>query len=641
MTLQRVTLYKHGVGFFERKFSMSGEGKITLFFEPEQMNDVLKSVSAVDTSDGYVANISYDTARPQPSKFSLENGAVLQTLILQLIGVTVKAKIGQKTMQGAIVGLENRQTATEQTSVMMPHLVISTDQSVQQVPLQDVEHITIQDKQIAEELQRYLDAFLSKQKEGKKELSIHCKGKGKRDIHVSYLTSAPVWKTSYRVVLDKKPLLQGWGMIDNTTHEDWKEVRVSLIAGQPISFVYGLYAPHYASRPHIGVQTTEAMAPTTLESAEEEYEDMSMAPMASSMGAPAMKKEMARSKVAALSKPQAAPTSVKTTSITQEVGALFEYEIEKPVSVRKNESASLPLFSKNVKGNKALVYNESTRPLHPMNTIDMTNSTGLTLEGGPLFVIDEGTYVGEALLPALQTDEQRFVPYGVELGVDVKKEIRSTTLPIYFVKIVKGIMYQYYISIRETQYKINNKTKRAHTLHVEHPRDRSYTVEQPKTFKETDNFLRFTVDLKAQKPETFTVKEQKTSTSTSYLSDITENDLKFYLEKKYISKALEKQIQEVMNMKRTIAELSRKKQELQKLINELKTDQARIRENMKALGRSSQEEQVRQRYLTKLAEQENDIEDSTEAIKNNEEKVKQLQEDLTKKLEKINFEVRL
>ncbi len=52
---------------------------------------------------------------------------------------------------------------------------------------------------------------------------------------VSYIIAAPIWKTTYRVVLDQagKPFFQGWAIVDNVSDEDWKNVQLSLFRVRP------------------------------------------------------------------------------------------------------------------------------------------------------------------------------------------------------------------------------------------------------------------------------------------------------------------------------------------------------------------------------------------------------------------------
>jgi len=62
LPVTRITLYKHGVGFFERRVQLSGE-KAELSFPVEAMNDVLKSLTAIDRGGGQVLGIDYATPR--------------------------------------------------------------------------------------------------------------------------------------------------------------------------------------------------------------------------------------------------------------------------------------------------------------------------------------------------------------------------------------------------------------------------------------------------------------------------------------------------------------------------------------------------------------------------------------------------
>ena len=88
-------------------------------------------------------------------------------------------------------------------------------------------------------------------------------GKGEREVRVGYIQEAPVWKTSYRLVLDEngKPFLQGWAIVENTTDIDWKDVRLTLVSGRPISFVMDLYSPLYATRPTIVPELFASLSP--------------------------------------------------------------------------------------------------------------------------------------------------------------------------------------------------------------------------------------------------------------------------------------------------------------------------------------------------------------------------------------------
>jgi hypothetical protein len=60
LPITHITLYKHGVGFFERRAAVSGE-EITLSFRADEMNDILKSLTVVDRGGGQILGVDYVT----------------------------------------------------------------------------------------------------------------------------------------------------------------------------------------------------------------------------------------------------------------------------------------------------------------------------------------------------------------------------------------------------------------------------------------------------------------------------------------------------------------------------------------------------------------------------------------------------
>ena len=77
---------------------------------------------------------------------------------------------------------------------------------------------------------------------GKVIMTIQLPPPGPHDLRLSYITEAPAWKSSYRVMVDKegKVRLQGWAIVDNTSGEDWKAVRVGVGSSSALSFRFDL-----------------------------------------------------------------------------------------------------------------------------------------------------------------------------------------------------------------------------------------------------------------------------------------------------------------------------------------------------------------------------------------------------------------
>src|SRR5258708_1880737 len=268
-------------------------------------------------------------------------------------------------------------------------------------------------------------------------------------------------------------MIQGWAVVDNTQDEDWENVQLSLVAGLPVAFVHDLYTPRYIRRPVVAVRETTGVLPPEVEEGlmladEGEEEDIEMT-SAFSVAAP--RPAMAPMTSSILMARRSAVSSTPTQVRERKLGDLFEYEIEHPVTIRRNQSALVPIVLRPFEGRPVLLYNKGSREENPMRCVEFKNTTGLTLEGGPVTVLEGSSYVGEAMLETLKPDEQRLVPYAVELGVFVLDNIDSHEEGVHRVTIRKGVLKTSYREVRQTTYSINNKGDEEHTLYLEYPRD--------------------------------------------------------------------------------------------------------------------------------------------------------------------------
>lgn len=75
------------------------------------------------------------------------------------------------------------------------------------------------------------------EKRGLKSVVMGLDGKA-HDLEVGYVAESPVWRPSYRLTVEKggQAYLQAWGVVQNLSGEDWKNVKLSLVAGAPLAF---------------------------------------------------------------------------------------------------------------------------------------------------------------------------------------------------------------------------------------------------------------------------------------------------------------------------------------------------------------------------------------------------------------------
>ncbi|HEX8821144.1 MAG TPA: hypothetical protein VF794_14540 [Archangium sp.] len=657
LPIRRVVLYKHGVGYFERRGKVSGSETLHFDFKARDMNDVLKSMTVLDLSGGSVSAVSYDSTKPleqllKEATIRIPDSGSLTALLGQVKGTRVRVRVGRENqVEGVIVGLETLPVAQGETAVHRPFLTLLVGASLRSFDLLEVAELTFLDDTVRKDLEFYLATVLSSYKKDTKRLSVLTAGEGERELFASYVLEAPVWKTSYRILVEEgeKPLLQGWAVVDNTGDEDWVDVDLALIAGLPVSFVHDLYSPRYMQRPVVEVRTEAAAAPVIPEEgfgaladeevmlAEEEPMDMEMS-MAPAASAPAPKS------FRTLGGPRGGPSrreamerSVGVKTLTKEVGDLFEYRVDHPVTVHRNQSALVPILHRPFEGRRVLLYNRTTREKNPMACIELKNTTGLTLEGGPVTVTEADTYVGEAMLDTMKPDDTRFVPYAVELGCVVSVEDRMEDGPVFRAVVSHGMLMVEYYHLRRTLYTVRNKAKRAQTLFLEHPRTGMELTDTPEPAETTDNFHRFKLELVASSERELTVTERTTGHRSWYFSNTGLDEVRFFLDSGYIDERVAQGVREVISIREKVARLDQEEQRLNNERARLFKDQERIRSNIESLKSGASQRELSERFVTKLNEQEDRLEAIARELERVEREKREAQQEVDRKLQALAF----
>jgi hypothetical protein len=87
---------------------------------------------------------------------------------------------------------------------------------------------------------------------------------------------------------------------------------------------------------------------------------------------------------------------------------MFEYHLANPVTIRRNESALVPILQTDIHAERVTLWNPGlgTRPLR---AVWLTNSSGLTLDAGTVSIVDAGAFAGEGLLATVKPGERRLL----------------------------------------------------------------------------------------------------------------------------------------------------------------------------------------------------------------------------------------
>src|SRR5262249_51198286 len=196
---------------------------------------------------------------------------------------------------------------------------------------------------------------------------------------------------------------------------------------------------------------------------------------------------------------------------TQDIGELFEYRIAHPVTIKRNSSALIPILQNQIDGESVSLYNREAREQNPMSALYLNNTTGLTLESGPLTIIENDTYAGEALTGRIKPGEKRFITYAVDLGCRVSVKEDEEDQKAYRAEIINGEFRLHYKQMKTTVYTLNNLTDRAKTVYIEHPYDKDEKWQLVKTAKPvetTEEYHRFKVVVAPKTTTQFSVSEE-------------------------------------------------------------------------------------------------------------------------------------
>lgn len=662
LPIRRIVLYRHGVGYFERRGRVTGNADVTLRFNAGQMSDVLKSLMVLDLGRGTVSAVAFDSSEPlqrRLARFSVSPSIseMLTSLASQLRGVRVEVTTSAGTASGIITGFESRPEANVSerapTGVTRKHLVLLMDTGeLRTFDFEELRSFRILNEQMAEEVRRYFDALQSSHQRDERTLRIAAQGQGTRELVAAYTIEVPVWRTTYRIVMERggKPLLQGWAIVDNTSDEDWTNVSLSLVSGLPVSFAYDLYQPRYLRRPEIRLAEELSVTPQTYESAlgkpAEEKEELKggfMMQQRALMVPPAAEPLIAREAAEAAVTPEAAARSFAPTTATRQIGELFEYRIAHPVTVPRGQSAMVPIVQAQIEATPVSLYNESARADHPMSGLRLTNTTDLTLEGGTVTVIEDGSYAGEALVETVRPREHRFISYAVDLGIDATTNRESRRDRAYRLVAHRGSLSFYFYETETKTYTLTNRSDRPRTVIVEHPYRSGWELSQEgeKPIEETPHFYRFQVEIPARATKKLAVKERRTLTEEYRVGDLTPEQFSALIAGGSLDAETRKKLEEIMRVKAQIADLAARIEARTREMDQIYRDHQRIRGNLTALGQSEQERQLRSRYVEQITRDEERLARLRQENDRDQEERARLQNQLNDVIEKFAVDRRL
>jgi hypothetical protein len=652
LPIRRMILYKHGVGYFERRGAVAGT-ELRLSFPRTAMDDVLKSLIALDLGAGQVRGVDFETPEDRAAQIArgsihLSDQRSLLDLLRDLRGRRVRLQIGEdrpNDKKGFGLGTPRRPAPTDEPGPGEPPappttqaegLVIGVDvedeeqlrfplvsiyqpdqRIVRTFAVREIRRIEVLDDRSAEDLTYFLRAAQSEEDRRAATLRL---SDGEHDLLVGYIAPAPAWRVSYRMLAELSTenqasaaqgaaaalgaqfsvLLQGWGLFDNQLDEDLEDVVLTLVAGMPVSFRYRLYEPHTPERPLVVDEERTVAAPV-------EFTGMAAAPAMAPAPAMAMKRGRMQSLGAA---PQAmadsavsieaAAASTVPASVGEERGALFQYHVAHPVSVARGQSAMVPIVGQRLKGRKELLYNGQKLPRHPVASLRLRNETGLTLERGPVTVLEQGDYAGEAVLPFTRTGGELIVPYAVELGISVAEE-HSSERHISGLRVRDDYLVIQEWDVQITRYRIHSTLAVPAEVTLEQALAPNYELtDTPAPIEQAQGIARWVVASPANAEVSFSIRQRSETSRWEQLRSISAKQLREFVQHRYLDEATYRELAGVLDTYGQIDGQRRRIEEIERDRKAIYKQQQQIQGSLGPLGRDGDEGALRTRYVATL-----------------------------------------
>lgn len=640
LPVRRVVLYKNGVGYFEHLGRVRGSQNVHVDFTSAQLNDVLKSLTVLDLSGGRVTGVDYNSEAPLARRLAtlrlaLGEKPTVEDLLGALRGARLEVHTAKgSTITGKLLSVEQKSIVKDNgTNEWTEISLVNDNGEVRTSEVTPATSFRIAEKDLQTEVGRYLTLVASSRDQDLRRMTISTTGTGERNLYVSYISEVPIWKTTYRIVLpskaDKKPLLQGWAIVDNTIGEDWNDVELSLVAGAPHSFIQQLSQPYYGRRPIVPLPESVQLTPQTHAATLEPFVRPVVGGvpggvaggvlggvvgrMASGFGsgklvapavAPAPPPPMPDEAEVEVAQEESEPAAEGNA-----LGDLFEYKLKERVTIRKNQSALVPILQTDVAAEKVSLWSESLGVARPLRALWLTNASVLTLDGGSFNVLDSNTFAGEGILEAIKPGERRLLSYATDLGLLVDTKEESTRERVTRVLITHGNMATMSEEREKKTYIVRNEDATPRTLIIEHPARPEWRLAQdaPQPEEKAAGIYRFRLDVEPKSTERLVVNEAKPQFTQYELKALTDDQIALMLQQKSINPEVEKALRKITSQKNVVAEYDGQIKIQQKQMDLIFADQARLRENMKSLKGSAEEKALLQRYTKQLDDEETQL----------------------------------
>ncbi len=619
MPLKRVVLSTSGLAQFTHAGEVSAGSVIGLPVRVDQVDDVLKSLTIFDAA-GSIGAVSLPGKTPLAELFrdlpfdqaALESQAAL---LNALVGADVEIE-GSVTAKGRVFRVEEEkvQLPNNGGETLRHRLTLVTPKGFVQAILEELTALRFTDAATREQIDRALSGLATNRAKDQRTLSITLGGNGNRPAGFSYVVSAPVWKTSYRLVLPKeggKARLQGWGILENLTGGDWKDVELTLVSGNPVALKQPLYSAVFVDRPEIPVSSSLRIVPRK-DDAEEKVREMAQAAPASksrALGARPPAPAMAYGGAHAAAEPEDLGSPAAAAE-AEEGATQVLYRFPLKVTLASGSTLMIPFADREIPASRTYIYQPETNATRPLAAVRLRNDGDSALPAGLITSFETGrdgavNFAGDAQLPLLSKGATKFITF----ALNSKTDIRRADQGVRQVRLGKAARGELTLTVKsrwQIDYEITPPSEEDREVIIEEPRQTGWkTTGDTKDIEETATRLRYKVLApKGKTTKAALVREHIDSQTVSLASLAPDRILATVSGLQNETPALRDAIAKLSAVVGDITKINARKRELDSERRRIGDDQDRIRKNLASVGQSSD---LGRRYLDMLKTQEDNL----------------------------------
>lgn len=622
--VKRVVVYDTGVAFIEHEGKVSGAKELTLDLPDRDVNDLLKSMVVQDLGGGRISWAALPTSTEKRPPLALAERKTLVDFLQALRGMRIRVGAAAP-VEGELLIVEYKQD--DKTKELIPQLTILTSAGAVRVNLEPGEAVQVVDAAQRRAMEKSVEMIDSTRDQSATRIRMKCEGEGDRQVRVGYVAASPIWKASYRLVLrDKgKSLLQAWALVENDTQNDWTDIECTLVSGRGLGFQTDLRTPLNIKRPYRALERFSAVAPEAHLAARakilrdqdrrEEGAQASSSPQQQGVGFPGqsmggmagmggmgdgdgensatemsdlLNRRLARWRAESASNPSSIPTSAQAGA-AENAGALGEsirYRLKGQVSIARGETALLHVLDAELEGKEIALFNPSVDAAHPLHAIQLNNPSEGALAAGPISIFSGDSYRGDALVGHWPAGEKRLVSYAIDSQLTVSWKSEETPLEYLgvFVTDEDELVFVTRESLKGA-YVIENRSPAKRTVWIEHPRFNDWLLTAPpKVAEEAADRYRLEAEVESGKQASLPV---EVSRYRLLWPDAVEERLseKQIAEMKVFTEGVRKALAAPKQKEEQEAKIFDRLHAIDDQAKELREDQTRLRETLRALDK--------------------------------------------------------